>query len=287
MFDVTFLGTSSATPTVDRSLPSVAIRKDGDVILFDCGEGTQRQMMKYGVSYMKVKAIFISHLHMDHFLGVFGLVETMALNGRKGKLTLYGPRGSNAVFGKKNFVEIIEVDGKFSADFETFAVSAFEAKHGKDAFGFCIQEKSRRRFHEEKAKALGLKGRMFTEIQNKGSLQIGGKTIKLSDITYLQPGKKIVYSGDSAPCASLAKAAKGADILIHEATFCEDKKEEAKEAQHSTALQAAKAAKKAGVKALILTHFSGRYRDSSPILAEAKQEFENSQVAHDGLRAQA
>lgn len=284
MFEVTMLGTSSATPTVRRGMPAIAVRRDGDVFLLDCGEGTQRQMMLYGISYMKVKAIFITHLHMDHFLGVFGLVETMGLNGRTEKLSIYGPRGSKAVFGKKSFTEIIEIGESFTLDAGEFSVSAFPTGHSQDSFGFVLEEKSRLRFYEDKAKAAGLRGPMFTQIMRKGSLKVNGKTVKLKDVTYEQPGKKVVYTGDAVPCAAVAKAAKGADLLIHESTFCSDRTAEAKEAKHSTALQAAQVAKKAGVKILLLTHISGRYPDPSPVLEDARAAFPSAQVAQDGTR---
>ena len=284
MFELTVLGTSSAMPTPERSLSCIAMRRDGDIFLFDCGEGSQRQMMRFGVSYMKVRAIFISHLHMDHFLGVFGLLETLRLNGRTEKLTIYAPRGAEGVFGRKEFLEIKEIDEKWSADFESFRVSAFATKHAGTSFGFSIEEKEKVRFHEEKAKGLGLKGPMFTEIQKKGKLLVAGKTIKLKDVTYAQPGKKIVYSGDSAPCATLTRAAKDSDLLIHESTFGSDKEQEAKDTSHSTAENAAACAKKAGAKKLILTHFSGRYADTSQLLAEAKKIFPATEAAKDGMK---
>ena len=284
MFEVTMLGTASATPTVERSLPAIAVRRDGDVFLLDCGEGAQRQLMKYGVSYMKVKAIFITHLHLDHFLGAFGLVETMALNGRKEKLTIYGPQGSRGVFGKKEFLEIVEIDSKFSIDFGEFSISAFPVQHSRDSLGFVLEEKEKVRFYEDKAKAAGLRGPMFSEIMRKGEIKVGKKTIKLKDVTYSQEGKKLAYSGDTQPCPSAAKAAKGADLLIHESTFGEDRKAEAAEAKHSTAAQAAAIAKKAGVKKLLLTHISGRYRDTKPLLDEARKIFPETAMAVDGMK---
>src|SRR3989338_9582463 len=181
MFEVTILGCAGAVPTVARGLPSIAVRRDGDVFLFDCGEGTQRQMMRFGISCMKVRAIFITHLHVDHFLGVFGLVETMGLSGRTEKLSLYGPRGSKAVFGKKPFLEVVEIGADFSADFGEFSVSAFSAKHSGEAFGFAAGEKEKRRFYEQKAKALGVRGPMFSELSRKGGIRGGGKTIRPRD----------------------------------------------------------------------------------------------------------
>jgi len=284
MFELTVLGTSSAMPTPERSLSCIAMRKDGNIFLFDCGEGSQRQMMRFSVSYMKVRAIFISHLHLDHFLGVFGLLETLRLNGRREKLTIYAPRGAEGVFGKKEFLEVKEIDETWSEDFGTFSVSTFATKHAGTSFGFAIEEKEKVRFHEEKAKGLGLKGPMFTEIQKKGKLTVAGKIIKLKDVTYTSPGKKIVYSGDSAPCATLARAAKGADLLIHESTFGSDKIAEAKETSHSTAEDAATCAKKAGAKKLLLTHFSGRYADTAQLVSEARKIFPSVEAAKDGMK---
>lgn len=284
MLEITVLGCSSAMPTVERSLSSIAIRKDGDIFLFDCGEGSQRQMMRFGVSYMKIRAIFITHLHLDHFLGVFGLLETLRLNGRKEPLTIYAPPGSKGVFGTKEFLKIVELSDGFSEDFGTFTVSAFKVSHKGDCFGFCLEEKEKLRFFEDKAKSLGIKGPLFSKIEKEGSLKLNGKLIKLKDVTYAKPGKKLVFSGDTIPCAPLLKAAKNADLLIHEATFGEDKKEEAKETSHSTAQQAATTAKKAKAKRLLLTHFSGRYADTSILVSEAKAIFAGTSAAQDGTK---
>jgi ribonuclease Z len=286
VFEVTMLGTSCAVPTVQRNLSSVAVRRDGDVFLFDCGEGTQRQMMRFGVSYMKVKAIFITHLHLDHFLGAFGMIETMGLNGRKEKLSVFAPKGFSEAFSRKPFVEVAVIGKGFSVDFGAFSVAAFPTKHSRESYGFVLEEKEKRRFNEEKAKSLGLRGPMFSEISKKGKLKVGNKTVKLEDVTYVQPGRKMIYTGDSAPCHETVNAAKGADLLIHEATFSDEKKEEAAETRHSTAAQAAEVAKKAGAKRLLLTHLSGRYVETETLLSEAKAVFKNSEVAEDGMKLQ-
>ncbi|MCX8197784.1 MAG: ribonuclease Z [Candidatus Micrarchaeota archaeon] len=284
MFEITFLGTASAVPTIARNLPSIAVRHEGDFFLLDCGEGTQRQMLMHGVSCMKVKAIFISHPHLDHLTGVSGLVETMALGGRTEPLAIYCPKEASRFFVKKNFVQIVEIGGHLTWDFGKFEARAFPNLHTKPSFGFVFEEKEKIRFFEQKAKAAGIRGPMFSEIMRKGEIAVGGKKIKLKDVTYRQAGKKIVYSGDTAPCQAVAKAAKDADLLIHEATFCSDRQEEAKKSRHSTAIQAAEVAKKAGAKKLALTHISARYPDPSAILAEAKQVFENCIVAEDGMK---
>ena len=287
MFEITMLGTSAAMPGIHRGLSAVAVRKDGEVFLLDCGEGTQRQMMLFGVSYMKVKAIFISHTHLDHWLGMLGLIETMNLNGRTEQLTVYAPRGLSDFAGKRAFVKFAELKEGVLADFGEFSISAFATKHSPGSFGFVFEEKERRRFYEEKAHAAGVKGQLFSKIMKDGELKIAGKKVLLKNITYLQPGKKIVYTSDTAPCAATVKAAKAADLLIHEATFTEEHAAEAKEANHSTAQQAAQTAKKAGCKKLLLTHISGRYRDTAPLLEEAKKVFAATQVAEDGMRLEA
>ncbi|MCX8174599.1 MAG: ribonuclease Z [Candidatus Micrarchaeota archaeon] len=285
MFEITVLGSSSGAPSLHRNLPSVAVRYEGELLLLDCGEGTQRQMMRFGISFMKLKAIFISHLHLDHYLGVFGIAETMRLNKRTEPLAVYGPPGIAARIGRGTLAKPVEFSGNgVLADFGKFQVSSFKVQHSKESFGFLIEEKEKRRFYEEKAKRAGLRGEMFSQIMREGSLRVGRKVVRLEDITYVQPGRKIVYSGDAAPCAETIKAAEGADLLIHEATFSHQHSQEAAEAAHSTARQAAEIAKKAGCKKLLLTHISGRYADASELLAQAKEVFKDTLIAEDGLR---
>ncbi len=296
MIKVTPLGISGALPTPTRSCSSFAITFGG-VYLFDCCEGAQKQMMKYGVSYAQVKAIFISHLHADHFLGLFGLVHTLNFIGRKEPLVIYGPKGTKEFLGKvfamnefkpHNFaIDVINVDaGKKSFFSNTlFDVKAFKVKHNApQALGFILESKAYRRFDETKAKKLGVKGRMFGELQAKGKLIVNGKTIKYKDVTYEQKGKKIVYTGDTlGNVASIATAAKEADLLIHDSSFTEEHKDHAKAKTHSTAKQAALNAKKAKVKQLMLTHFSNRYENLDLVLNEAKTEFENTILAQAGV----
>ena len=199
MLDLTILGSAASSPTPERRLPAIALRISGDLLLLDCGEGTQRQMMKMGVSYAKVQAIFISHLHLDHYLGVFGLLETLRLQGRTKPLPLFGPAGSSRVFARSKLLEIHELEHSAKLkkpiySLNDYDVYAFPVDHGTggEAFGFSVIEHDRRRFHEAKAHAAGLVGSMFSEIQKKGLLKIGTKTIKLDDISYLQTGKKLV-----------------------------------------------------------------------------------------------
>lgn len=292
MMDLTILGSAASTPTPERSLPAIAVRVDGDILLLDCGEGTQRQMMRLGVSYAKVSAIFISHLHLDHYLGIFGMLETLRLNGRTASIPLFGPIGSARVFARCKLLDIHEIEPSSSAlkkplfSIHEHDVYAFQVSHGagEESFGFSIVEKDRRRFHEAQAHAAGLKGPMFTEIQKKGSLKIGSKTVKLDDISYMQPGQKLVYSGDTIYCKSLVKAAENADLLIHDSTFDETQRELAVERSHATAGDAARAAKEAHVKQLLLFHIGGRFHDPAPLLEEAKAIFQHVKVAEDGMK---
>ena len=286
---ITFLGTTASVPTPERVLPSVALKWQGSIYLFDCGEGTQRRMMQEKIGYGSVAGIFITHLHLDHFLGIYGLIETLhLLQPVPKKLSIFTPKGFELIH-RYPFLNhhAIKPRGGLLLDAPDFSIHAFTVKHTKNSYGFIFEEKERRKFDEQKAHAKGLKGTMFTEIQKKGSLIINGKKINLDEISWIKPGRKIVYSGDCAPSASLVKAAKGADLLIHESTFATDKKQEAKERSHSTAQDAAEIAKKANVTQLILTHVSPRYSEKEKLdalLQEAKSIFQNTVIACDGFQ---
>ncbi len=286
---ITFLGTSASVPTPKRGMPSIAIKWQGEIFLFDCGEGSQRAMMQSKVGYGSLRAIFISHLHLDHFLGIFGLIETLhLLQPSPREIEIYAPKNfEKLLINRYKFAGVKEIKPRGGLLFQgnDFLISAFPVKHNKNSYGFVFKENDRRKFDEAKAHALGLQGRMFTEIQNKGSLVVNGKNILLDDVSAIKPGRKIVYSGDCAPSPALINAAQDADILIHESTFASDKEDEAKQRMHSTALQAAQIAKQANVKKLILTHISPRYSEEESIKkleGEAKL-FNNTIIANDGM----
>jgi len=287
MIRLVILGSSASVPSVERSLSSVALRHEGGVYLFDCGEGTQRQMMKYKTSYAKVKAIFVTHLHADHVLGIPGLVHTLRMIGRKEPLLVFGPRGTCEYIGgvmlDHGLVDARDVDENFCFKGDGFTVRAFPVEHGLDAYGYVFEEDEKRNFDKKKAEALGIKGRMFGELQKNGEMKVKEKKIMLEDVTVPKKGKKIVYTGDTLPCKGVELASKGADILIHDATFGEEMKEEAKLKLHSTATEAANTAKKAGVKKLILTHISNRYKEARALEEQARKIFKNSDVARDGM----
>jgi ribonuclease Z len=283
MFTVTFLGTSGGMPTVDRAMPSISIRYGKYSFLWDCGEGTQRQMMKYKTGYGSIDAIFITHAHLDHYLGLFGLFETLNLSGFSKTLQLFLPSSMVGMFDRYKFIEQKKLRSGTIYKSADFSISAFKVKHVKDSFGFSLIEFPKRKFNETLAHSKGLKGSMFREIQEKGSLALPSGKVTLDELSYLKDGRKLVYGGDCAPSKVLTKAAENADLLIHESTFASDHSKEAKERKHSTCVDAAKIAKEANVKNLTLTHFSPRYSDLSMLLKEARSIYPNTQIAFDGL----
>ena len=296
MLTVTLLGTSAAVPSVDRNVSGLAIQREGETLLFDCGEGTQRQMMRYGVSFA-FREIFFTHYHADHFLGVTGLLRTLGLQDRTAPVTLYGPRGAARILGaavnlgieRNRFdVDIVEVTAGQTLSRGEYDLAVFETDHRADTIGYALVEHTRLgRFNPERARSLGIpEGPLWGRIHK-------GETIELPDGPRVEPaqlvgdprpGRKVVYTGDTRPCATVVTAAAGADLLVHEATFGEDERERAMETGHSTAAQAAEVARQAGVRRLVLTHISPRYtRDAPELLAEARAVFPESVVARDGL----
>jgi len=283
---LTFLGTSGSVPSVDRGMPSFALNWQGEVFLFDAGEGFQRQMMRCRVGYGSVRHVFISHLHLDHFIGLYGFIETLRLSGAK-KLCLHAPRGfEKLLINTWPFLEINELKEGEALLGKDYSISAFKVRHGGRAFGFVFKEKDRIKFDEKKAKGLGIKGRLFSEIEKKGEVVVNGRRILLSEVSWVKPGRKIVYTGDTSEDENVVRHAQDADILIHEATFLEEHRKEADERMHSTASSAAKIASKARVKTLILTHISPRYHlsEEQKFLKEAREHFNgNVLVARDGM----
>lgn len=289
MIKLVILGSGGSVPSPTRSLPSVGVRYFGNVYLFDCGEGTQRQMMMYGLSYAKVRMIFLTHLHADHLLGVGGLMQTLKMNERKEPILIFGPAGSerrvmSLLDSEYPFdISVREIDESFSLKEEKFSVAAFRTNHNVRSIGYVFKERDSWNFDKEKAERLGIRGRMFRKLEREGEIVVGKKRVKLEDVTKPKAGKKVVYTGDTTPCQSVIDASKGADVLIHDATFSEEHEKEAREKCHSTASQAAEVAKKAKVKKLILVHISNRYKDPSPLEKEARRVFRNSEVGFDGM----
>lgn len=296
MLSVTFLGTGAACPTVERNVAALAIQREGETLLFDCGEGTQRQMMRYGVGF-SFREIFFTHFHSDHFLGLIGLVRTLGLMDRKEGMVLYGPKGAQRILSaalnvgieRTRFpVEIVEVkpgDRMGRGDYE---LAIFETDHRADTVGFALVEHDRLgRFDPDRAKALGIpEGPLWGRLHKGQSVTLpDGRTIEPDTLVGPpRPGRTLVYTGDTRPHPSTVRAAKGADLLIHEATFGDDERERAVETGHATAREAAEVAREAGVRRLVLTHISPRYtRDAPELLAEAQAVFAETVVARDGM----
>ncbi len=295
MIRLTFLGTAAARPTVGRNVSSLAVQREGDLYLFDCGEGSQRQMMRYATGF-DVRAIFVTHVHADHLLGIPGLLRTMALQGRTDPITLYGPVGSArllksvAALGAdrgKFAVSVVECRAGEGPRSEEYGVYAFDVEHGMSAVGWALVEDARPgRFDVERARELGVPdGPLFGRLHRGEDVDVNGKIVSSRDLVGPpRPGRSVVYSGDTRPCASTVTRAEGADVLVHEATFGEEERERASETFHSTAAEAAQVARDAKVGQLLLTHVSARYSDDArPLEEEARSVFGAARVARDGL----
>ncbi len=302
MLSVTFLGTSAARPTVERNVSAVALVREGETLLFECGEGTQRQMMRYGVSFA-LSEIFFTHFHADHFLGVIGLVRTLGLQTRAEPLRLYGPKGAKKLLpqalalGVERVpfeIQVTEVkpgdtvEGRGKGKGEEYDIQVFKTEHGGGSVGYALREHERRgRFDVEKARAAGIpEGPLWGKLSKGEPIELadGRKLTAESFVGPKRPGRAIVFTGDTRPCASVVDAALGADLLIHEATFGEEEKDRARETGHSTAREAAQIALAAHAKRLVLSHVSARYSISAEeLVREAKAVFPESTVAKDGM----
>ena len=291
---IIFLGTGGSWPSVKRNVSSVAIKRAREIILFDCGEGTQRQFQKSKLSYMQISKIFISHFHGDHFLGLPGLIQTMQLNDRSIPLHIYGPKGIKKLvdqllslgYFKPNYEIIVnQIDEDDTLDFDEYIIKILRVKHGIPALAYCLEEKLRPgKFNKPKALKLGIpEGPLFSKLQQ-------GKKIALKDGRVIKPemvlgaprkGRKIVISGDTVPINEMIAFSKSADVLIHDATFDSSFKEISHEYGHTTASQAAEIAKKANVERLFLTHISPRYLNKDTLEKEAKKTHKNSYVPND------
>jgi ribonuclease Z len=290
--DVVFLGTSGSTPTAQRALSATLVRRGGDKLLFDCAEGTQRQLLRCDVGLVELEEIFLTHFHADHYLGLPGMLKTFSLRGRELPLALYGPRGLGElvstlrrIFGRLSYaVEIVELDPGATLERDGYRLEAFAVHHGVPAVGYALVEAERPgRFDVETADRLGV-----PDGPERGRLQRGeavaladGRQVTPEDVLGpARPGRKVVLTGDTAPAASVVDAAGGADLLVHEATFLADERERARETLHSTAGEAALAAREAGVRMLALTHVSTRYFGHQ-VVEEARELFPETVVPRD------
>lgn len=288
MFDLLFLGTGASVPSKIRALPCVAVRRGSDIVLFDCGEGSQRQLMLSRFSYMKIRAIFVTHLHGDHFYGLPGLLQTMGMAGRKDPLVVRGPAGfADALTTSLGVCEgeigypldVRDASPGDVVDVGDLRVSVFRTEHGIISQGYVLREPDvRGRIDTKKAKELGIKGKDFRLLENGETVN----GVSLEEITFpSKPGSSVAYTGDTVKCQSIVDAVRGVDVLIHESTYASAESENAARHWHSTSVSAAETAAEAGVKNLMLVHTSNRYKDQNIILEEAKAVFPQTFVPPD------
>jgi ribonuclease Z len=291
---IIFLGTGGSWPTVKRNVSSLAIKRGSEILLFDCGEGTQRQFQQSNLSYMQISKIFITHFHGDHFLGLPGLIQTMQLNDRDKPLHIYGPKGMKDLTDHlltlgyfRPSYEIISHDliNDDEIDFDEYSIYTLKVKHNVPVLSYCLKEHQRPgKFNKPKALELGIpEGPLFSKLQYGQAITLpNGK--KITSGMILGPsrkGRKIVISGDTMPCEEMITFSKNADVLIHEATFDSELEDIAREYGHTTAAQAAEIAKKARVEKLFLVHVSPRYLDYRVIENDARKIFIQSFVPKD------
>ncbi|HEY1276781.1 MAG TPA: ribonuclease Z [Thermoleophilaceae bacterium] len=284
--DVLFVGTAGSAPTARRGLPATLVRRGGDRLLFDCGEGTQRQLVR-STGLVELEEIFITHYHADHVLGLPGMMKTFSLRQRERELTVYGPRGLAALFaalrpviGRTSFpIRLVELDPNDELERDGYRIAAFAVDHRIEAVGYALIEDERPgHFDPERAQELGVTpGPDFGRLQ-RGETVGGVRPEQVMGES--RRGRKVVLAGDTAPCEMTKVVAFRADLLVHEATFLEDEVARAAETRHSTALQAAELAAASHVSMLALTHVSPRY-SGRELREEAQAAFENTVVPRD------
>jgi ribonuclease Z len=287
---VLFLGTAGSMPTVQRAPASLLVRRGGERILIDCGEGTQRQLLR-SVGLPDIEHVFLTHYHADHFLGLPGMLKTFALRGREVPLTIYGPRGLHSlmsdlrrVYGRLSYeVRLLELEPSETVSFDGFDVGAYAVVHRLEALGYALFEDERPgRFNLERARELGVpEGPAFGRLQRGEAVEVSGRVIKPAEVMGdVRPGRRLVFTGDTEPCDATIAVASGAQLLVHDGTFAEEEIERARQTGHSTARQAAEVALAADVSLLALTHLSSRY--FAPVIEkEARAVFERTVVPRD------
>jgi ribonuclease Z len=290
--DVVFLGTAGSAPTAQRGLPATLIRRGGERLLFDCGEGTQRQLLR-SIGLVDLEEVFLTHFHADHFLGLPGMIKTFGLRGRETPLTVYGPPGLRALFngalrplvGRTAFdLRLIELEPNEELERDGYRIATFNVRHRVQAYGYALIEDDRPgRFDEQAAVELGVQpGPDFGRLQR-------GEPVEATDGSTIAPeqvlgetrrGRRVVLSGDTAPSDMTLAVSHGADLLVHEATFTEEEADRARETGHTTARAAAELAAEAEVELLALTHLSARH-PAGALRAEARDVFDRTIVPRD------
>ena len=298
MITITFLGTVSGIPSLKRNHSAIILEHftaNREVFLFDCGEGTQKQLMKSDVSFMDIDKIFITHWHADHFSGLIPLIQTMNLEHREKELIIFAPEAERFVshimdmgyFGLRFPVKAVNVpfEGEEITKIDEgddYEITSIPVHHTVPTVAYCFKEKDKWNIHEEKLSELKIKkGPWLKKLKKNGEVEWEGRKLKIDDIGYIKPGLKVIYSGDTVPCDNIIKISKGGDLLIHDGTFLE---EDVGSKAHAGIKEAAELGKKAGVKKLVLTHISRRYIDTQELEEEAKKVFPDSIIAKDMMK---
>ncbi|MBI2654609.1 ribonuclease Z [Candidatus Woesearchaeota archaeon] len=291
---LTFLGTSSMVPTKERNQIAVFLSYGSEGILFDCGEGTQRQFKIAGISLTKITKILLSHWHGDHVLGLPGLIQTLSSMDYGNKLEIYGPIGTKKrmekmfeafVFDKRLNFAVKEAKKGIFFDNSDFQLEAYPLEHGIETLGYSFVEKDRRKIDMKKVKKFGIPfGPLIGKLQQGTAVEYNGKKIAPDDVTYIEQGKKIAYITDTVLCDNCYKIAEDADLLICEATYSSKLVGKSEEYGHMTAKQAAQVANKANAKQLVLIHFSARYKNTQELEEDARDIFDNVICAKDFMK---
>lgn len=292
--EITFLGTSFHIPTKKRNHSAILLTYEGENILVDCGEGTQRQFRYANLNPCKITKMLITHWHGDHILGIPGILQTLQLSSYNGTLQIYGPPGTKRnmdelrnLFLRNSDLKLEVYDVKEGKIYEgkDLIINAYEMDHGVPCLAYSVEKKSRTRMDVAKLKKLKISGPIVGDLQRGKDIMFNGKKIKSKDVTYIQKGKKVTFMLDTKINSNCITAAKDADLLICEAEYLEENAENAEERKHLTATQAGDIAKRAKVQQLYLTHISQRYEiREGQILKEAKKKFKNVKLAEDLMK---
>jgi ribonuclease Z len=289
------LGSSSGRPTTRRGLSAGALAREGEWLLFDCGEGTQFQLLRSPLRMSRLRYVFITHLHGDHVLGLPGLLGTLNLSRHALPITVFGPPGiarylrevSRATYFRSIFpIEVVEVEEGTVLETDEIGVEALRLDHRVVAFGYAVQERDKPgRFRVEDAERLGIPpGPLYGRLQRGETITIEGREVRPEEVLDPpRPGRRCAYCTDTGLSRNAVALARNADLLVHEATYLEEMAEEARERGHSTAADAARVAREAEARHLLITHFSPRYDDTTPLLDEAREIFPNTTAARDLL----
>jgi ribonuclease Z len=294
--ELIFLGTSQAVPTAKRNHTAILLKYKDETILFDCGEGTQRQFRIARINPCKLTRLFISHFHGDHMLGIPGLLQTLALNGYNRTLEIYIPIGTRKyidlmlnmfAFAGKIKYKVHEIDSKIALETEDFLINALPLEHSTICLAYSFIEKEKIRMDKKKLKKYKLFGPLVGELQKGKNITLNGKKIKPEQVSYKQPGRKLTIIMDTKICSNCIEIAKNSDLLISEATYCSETENKAEEYFHLTGKQAAEIAKKSKSEKLIITHISQRYeKNPECILNEARKVFKKTELAKDFMKVE-